>query len=141
MKPSRLRQLVDAERRLDVHHVVLEAGHDDVVARRAGLREALPRVAVHAVELSRETRSKISRLGVTSIPPSPVVMFLFGWKEKTEVVSKEPMRAPLVLGAGGVRRVLDHGELVPSREREDRDPGRRRWPAKCTGDDRPGALA
>ncbi len=29
------------------------------------------------------------------MPPSPVVMFLFGWKEKTEVVGKEPIRRPL----------------------------------------------
>jgi hypothetical protein len=45
------RELVEAERRLDVHHVVLVARHGDVVAGTPRLGEALPRLPVHPVEL------------------------------------------------------------------------------------------
>ena len=39
--------------------------------------------------------SKTSSSSVTTMPPSPVVMFLFGWKEKTEVVGNDPILLPL----------------------------------------------
>ena len=43
-------QLLQADRRLQVHHVVLEAGFDDLVLRRAAAGVARPRVAAHAVQ-------------------------------------------------------------------------------------------
>ena len=43
-------QLLQADRRLQVHHVVLEAGLDDFVLRRAAAGVARPRVAAHAVQ-------------------------------------------------------------------------------------------
>jgi hypothetical protein len=48
--PLDTRELMDPQRRLDVHHVVFESGHHDVVVGATRWRIAGPRITTHAVE-------------------------------------------------------------------------------------------
>ena len=67
-----------------------------------------------------------------TIPPSPVVMFLLGWKEKMEMVSKEPMRRPLysvpAAWAASSMTVRPNSLARVKRGSMSHD-----WPAKWTG--------
>ena len=63
------------ERRLQVEHVVLVAGRDDVPVPVAVGAVALPRVAADAVQRHDRDASAHSASLVVSAPPSPLVMF------------------------------------------------------------------
>src|ERR1700737_1817776 len=61
---------------------------------------------------SRKAFSKTDSSSVTTMPPSPVVMFLLGWKEKTEVVGKDPMRRPLYSAPTALADVVDRDDRL-----------------------------
>ena len=69
-------QLMDAESSLDIHHVVLEAGIDDLVVLESLVRIPLPRTPAQPVEpLALDRRRAHSSFGVVTMPPSPVTRF------------------------------------------------------------------
>ncbi len=107
-------QLLAADRRLDVGHPVVEP--DD----RVLLEDHLVGAVAHSVAdahpvLAQQSELVVdSALSVVSIPPSPVVITLRGWKEKQAIVAVWspdvlPSAVPPDLAADGARGVLDDG--------------------------------
>ncbi len=113
-------QLVEAERRLDVHHVVLESGNRHVVARASGLREALPGLPVHSVELQERGLLEDGFVLGHDHAPFPGRHVLVGVEGEHRRRREGPDPPALVLRADGMRGVLEHGDPAGGGELEDR---------------------
>src|SRR5262245_48303144 len=109
-------ELDQPERRVEVGHVVLEAGITDVVTPGAVLAVALPRVAVHAVQAPR--RDALAERGVArghhaAFPSGQV---LRGVEAENGQVTERADQAAAVARRQRVRRVLHHRHVVLARQ-------------------------
>ena len=148
--PGEPLELLAADRGLDVGHPVVEAVDrivlEDHLWSCRGARCPAPTCRAGAAGGSaRRTPGS----AVVSMPPSPMVITLRGWKEKqTMSPSGSPILLPRPvepdLGADGAGGVLDHRQAVRARDRQDRGQiagharsgGRTRIARVCGGDRR-----
>ncbi len=107
-----VRQLAQTDGRLDVGHVVLVAGPDDLVVAKAGVGEPLPGADAEAVQ--REPLDLLGdRLGVGHQRPALDRGDVLGHVERERgEVAERADPPPLPLGPDRVRRVLDHVQPV-----------------------------
>src|SRR6266571_2982485 len=110
-EPVQLAELVEADGSLNVHHVVLEAGEHDVVARVPLGGEAPPRLAIHAMEL--EERNLFGNSLVRGADHSPFAGgdVLVGVEGEDGDRVEGADLVPLVFGADRVGRVLDDRQV------------------------------
>ena len=114
-------QLVDPDSGLDVGHVVFEAGKDDVVTPRALGRVALERVTAHAVQAPHARLvEKLRRAGQhPALAGGQVLGRVERERDQVGDVHAVGGRAdhPAAVARGQrVRRVLDDGETMPTRD-------------------------
>ena len=119
-KAVELLELVQAERGLDVHHIVLVPRRDDLVVLAAFFAEAVPCLAVHAVEAQKRNvggELLVPRCHAPALSGGHVLVGV----EAEDLDIAEAADAPaLILRADGVRRVLDHAQVVLFRDRVER---------------------
>ena len=136
-------QLLAADRRLDVGHAVVVAERG--VRLEDDLLRAVPlRVSGTLMPCCRSRRNCASQSAsvVVTMPPSPVVMTLRGWKEKQAtspcgLADPLPAAVPADLAADGAGGVFDDAAARGAGERQDRrevarharSGARRGWPA------------
>ena len=131
----RARQLVQTERGLQVGHVVLEAGVDDLVAPGAVGRCSASRRPGHAVQAQRRG---CARAPASSSRGQHAALAGGDVLGRVEAERRERARASRSCGRGSTPRqrmggVLDHRQAVRARRARGSRPCRRDGRAKCTG--------
>ena len=114
------RELVQTERGLNVHHIVLVARRDDLVMLRSALAKTIPGLAVHAVKTQQGNffgQAVITRDNTTAFARSDVLV-----RVKTEHLRVAECTDTLafVFRADGMRRIFDHAQPVFVRQRVER---------------------
>ena len=105
-------QLMDSDRGLEVHHVVLEAGIDDFVVPVSCVAETLPRVLGHAVKrqnLDPGGRRFLAGQDHASFAGGDVLRDV---EAEAPVIAERPGRAPVIFGFNGVGAVFDDLQIV-----------------------------
>ena len=118
LEAGELAQLPQSQRGLDVGHVVLEAGHHDVVVPVSALVVALPGITAHAVQA--HDAGAIEKRGLAREHPALGGREVLGRVEAEGhgVGAGADETAP-VAGRHGVRGVLDHREPMRRRQLTD----------------------
>ena len=113
------RKLVDADRRLEIHHVVLESRFHDVIVLEAGIAEPFPRIFAHPVKPEHLDAVRVLRSPGDHEPPLPGHDVLGRIEAEAAEIAHRSGLLSLVLGLDGVRTVLDDGQIVFTRDRHD----------------------